>query len=189
MSNLKVYPQWIEFVKDWSRSYQFQQGFKPTPLTANLVDDVAPVQQPQPPSDCSMYSTDQWIAWLQEDEGKIHVAQGLPLPAEGTEALYAVVQKGKGKGNWQSNGWQTKGKGKGWEKGNPSKGFGKSNKGKGKGKNWDEKGNFIGKCNKCGKGGHMARDCTEVALNPLEQYWIGSDWSPAKSSHDAQPPA
>ena len=190
-SNLRLYPQWIEFIKDWSRSYQFQHGYKPTPLTANLVDNVEPVY-PTQNAEQLQYTTDQWIAWLQEDEGKVHVAQGLPLPAEGTEALYAVMQKGKGKGNWQSGGWQIKGKGKGnWQTADGksgSKGFGKTAKGKGKGKNWDEKGNFIGKCNRCGKGGHMARDCPDAALNPVEQYWIGSDWSPGRSSSEPQSP-
>ena len=66
-ANLRLYPQWIEFVKDWSRSYQFQQNFKPTPLTANLVDENQPILQPQELPSSQAYSTDQWIAWLQED--------------------------------------------------------------------------------------------------------------------------
>ena len=105
-ANLRLYPQWIEFVKDWSRSYQFQQNFKPIPLTANLVDENQPILQPQELPSSQAYSTDQWIAWLQEEEAKHHVAQGLPLPTEGIEALYAVMHKGKGKGNWQNKGWQ-----------------------------------------------------------------------------------
>ena len=93
-SNLRLYPQWIEFIKDWSRSHQFQHGYEPTPLMANLVDadkPIQPVQNPEQPQ----YFSDQWIAWLQEDEGKGYVAQRLPLPTEGMEALYAVMRKAK----------------------------------------------------------------------------------------------
>ena len=150
---------------------------------ANLVDAEEPVQPVQSPEQ-PQYSTDQWIAWLQEDEGRGHVAQGLPLLAEGMEALYAVMQKGKGKGSWQNGGWQVKGKdGKSF-----GKGLGKQNKGKGKGNNWNEKRNFIRKCNRCGKSGHMARDCPDAALSPIDQNWIGSDWNPGKPSLDAQSP-
>ena len=74
------------------------------------MDWGEPVQPMQNPESMA-YTADQWIAWLQEDNGRGHVAQGLPLPTEGMEALYAVMQEGKGKGNWQSGGWQIKGKG------------------------------------------------------------------------------
>ena len=121
-NNLKMWPEWVEFVKSWSRSYQFQKGFKPTPLTANLVAETPPTEAESEAQESMKYSTEQWIAWLQEDEGKYHVAQGFPLPPEGKNALHSVVQKGKGKGksyqggDWQSvkGGWQTKGKGKGY---------------------------------------------------------------------------
>ena len=190
-SSIKLWPQWVEFIKDWSRSYQFQQhqkAFKPTPLTANLIDDVAPAP-PEPES--LKYSTEQWIAWLQGDEGRYHVSRGLPLPDKGKDALYAVVTKGKGKGKgwqshaqggkaWQNEGWQSKGKGK--SKGDHYGGKsddGNSPKGKGKSPNWDLEGKFIGKCNICNKPGHMARDCQEAGLHQVANYWIGneSDWS------------
>lgn len=61
-------------------------------------------------------------------------------------------------------------------------------RGKGKGKHSDEKRHFIGKCDRCGKNGHMARDCPDAALNPIDQYRIGSDRSPGRSSQDAQSP-
>ena len=34
----------------------------------------------------------------------------------------------------------------------------------------------------------MPRDCPDAALNPLDQCWIGNDWSPGRSSQDAQSP-
>ena len=135
-TNIKRWPEWIEFVKSWSRSFQFQKSFKPTPLTANLIDDNAPRPVEVEPQEEQKFSTDQWIAWLQDEEGKQHIASGLPLPAEGMDALYAVVQKGKGKGGspkgkgkgFGKNNWQPKGKGKtgGRDGGKSPKGSGKS---------------------------------------------------------------
>ena len=61
-SNLRLYPQWIEFIKDWSRSYQCQQGYKPTPLTTHLVDLAEPVQ-PTQNAKATPDTTDQWFDW------------------------------------------------------------------------------------------------------------------------------
>ena len=57
-SKLRLYPQWTDFIKDWSRSYQIQHGYKPTPLMANLVDAAEPVQPVQNPEQ-TQYTTDQ----------------------------------------------------------------------------------------------------------------------------------
>ena len=77
-NNLKTWPEWVEFVKSWSRSYQFQKGLKPTPLTANLVAETPPTEAESEAQETMKYSTEQWIAWLQEDEETYHVAQGFP---------------------------------------------------------------------------------------------------------------
>ena len=105
--------------------------------------------------------------------------------------LYTLKsKKGKGKGKaaqgngWQGKGgWKTKGKGKGY------KGGGKATpKGKGKSPNWDANGKFIGKCNICDQEGHMARECPNKAVNNVESYWIGSDWTPGTASVGASSP-
>ena len=182
-SNLKAYPQWIEFVKDWSRTYQFQQGFKPTPLSTNLVDAQETILQPHKPMSNRNGAPNNGLRGSKMMKADITWHKDfLFLRSEQKPRMRsAVMQKGKGKGNWQFKG---KGAGNTGNKGN-----GKQTKGKGKGKNSDEQGKFIGKCNRCSKNGHMARECPDNQLNPVEQYWMGdnSDWSGSSNGSHQSP--
>ena len=134
---LGTYEEFMIFIKNMSASSRYRAAKPPQPLSANLVTDA-------PQED---YTTSDWIAWLETDEGWGAFESGYESPPE--EALKATLctlvkggQKGQGKGWFKNAGGKSpKGKGKG------------KDGGKGKGKA------FTGNCFNCDETGHRAADC------------------------------
>ena len=80
------YENFIEFIKNLSRSSRYHSTQPPKPLTANLLQD-------EPQSEIE-HSVKDWIAYI-ETEGPPDADMG-NLPAKGLQALYAIT-KGKGR--------------------------------------------------------------------------------------------
>ena len=113
------------------------------------------------------------MSWIQDAEGQAALNSGVELPnrPEVQCALLAVATgKGKGKSNWTNKG------GKGKDSGGKGKDAGKGGKGgQGQGSY-----TFKGKCHICDQPGHMARDCPNRALQPVEG---SQNWPTGQSSN------
>ena len=172
-----------KFVITLSRPVRFQKRSSPKPLTANMVAE-GNVSDDEPATD-TKFTVEEWIAWIQDEEGQAFVASGNALPTEGQDAIDSVISgKGKGKSGWH------KGKGKGKDSKGDGKGAG--TKGKGKGKN-GAKGQGKGRngaCNTCGEMSHRLRVPPEAS----ELCWQGrlehspQQWQSQSCTHGEQQP-
>ena len=160
---IPAYEDFIDFVKNLSRSSKFQAAQAPKPLTANLLQDETQRELE--------YSVEEWIAYIKaegppERNGQLACRRtaGPLCDCEGQRSHCQMAAKAICSNHRQ---WQ----GKRWE--------GHQRKGKGP---------FLGKCHNCDETGHMARDCTHPKRNlrSVENNWTsGPNW-PLPSANGTQ---